>query len=325
MVKTVRTGASAYLKYGYESGYAGTATPDKKFGLQDSLSSFSVTHNRIDLATLGQVEYSDYAYGQQSGSLSVGFTLSNPWIFRSILGPSTGTDPFVFGGSYAAPTIPQTLQVEVGVGGSEQDVVRTLKGGVVNSLGISTSVGNTVAGSIDMTYGSEGPPRTTGALTEPTKPSAEFPYTFAHGELTLNDVVITQLQDVDITFAQNTSLLYAVGTNQAVDAYRQIFDITGRFRSTMRDTTFLDHTLNQIAKGTGTTYSETVGPSATLQFKLAFVKAAGTEEIIITGQGLAPTDYSVSGITPVEPIFEDITWRIKSAIVSAKDTASSEE
>lgn len=324
MVKTVRTGASAYLKYGYESTYAGTCDNlDKKFGLQDSLSSFSLSHNRIDLATLGQVEYSDYAYGQQAGSLSVGFTLSNPWIFRSILGQPTGTDPFLFGGSHSAPTIPQTLQVEVGVGGSEQDVVRTLKGGVVNSLGISTSVGNTVAGSIDMTYGSEGPPRTTGALTEPTKPSAEFPYTFAHGELTIDDEEITQLQDVDITFAQNSSLLYAVGTNQAVDAYRQIFDITGRFRSTMRDTTFLNHTLNQIAKGTGTTYAETVG--GTIQFKLAFVKAAGTEEIIIEGEGLSPTDYSVSGITPVEPIFEDITWRIKTAIVSAKDTASSEE
>jgi len=322
MVKTIRTGAHAYVKYGYEATYAGTATPDKKFGLQDTISNLSLTHNRIDLAQLGQVEYGTYAYGQQAASMSVGFTLSNPWIFRSILGPSSGTDPFVFGGSYAAPATAQTLQVEIGVGGSEQDVVRTLKGGVANSLGLTTSVGNTVQGNIDLSFGSEGVPRTTGALTAPAKPTAEFPYTFAHGELTINDVVISELQDVDITFAQNTNLLYQVGTNQAVDSYRQIFDITGRFRAAFVDKTFLDHTLNQIAKGTGTTYAETIG--GTIELKLAFVKD-GDEEIIITGQGLAPTDHGISGLAPVEPIFEDISWRIKSAIVSAKDTASAEE
>ena len=322
MVKTIRTGAHAYVKYGYEATYAGTAPPDKKFGLQATVSNLSLTHNRIDLAQLGQVEYGTYAYGQQAASMSVGFTLSNPWIFRSILGPSSGTDPFVFGGSYAAPATAQTLQVEIGVGGSEQDVVRTLKGGVANSLGLTTSVGNTVQGNIDLSFGSEGVPRTTGALTAPAKPTAEFPYTFAHGELTINDVVISELQDVDITFAQNTNLLYQVGTNQAVDSYRQIFDITGRFRAAFVDKTFLDHTLNQIAKGTGTTYAETIG--GTIELKLAFVKD-GDEEIIITGQGLAPTDHGISGLAPVEPIFEDISWRIKSAIVSAKDTASAEE
>ena len=127
MVKTIRTGASATLRYGYEKGGYGTigsGTVSKKFGLQDSVSNFSLTHNRIDLAQLNQVEYAAYAYGQQAASLSVGFTLSNPWIFESIFGtPTVSTSEFTFGGltSGNTPTTPTTIQAVIAVGGSEVD------------------------------------------------------------------------------------------------------------------------------------------------------------------------------------------------------------
>ena len=73
------------------------ATIDKKFGLNDSLSSWSLTHNRQDLPALNQVTIDEFAYGQQQGSIAVDFTLSNPWIFRSILGTPSKTgsaDPY---------------------------------------------------------------------------------------------------------------------------------------------------------------------------------------------------------------------------------------
>jgi hypothetical protein len=34
-------------------------------------------------------------------------------------------------------------------------------------------------------------------------------------------------------------------------------------------------------------------------------------------EGVAIGDYSVSGIEPVEPIFEDIAWKAKSARITA--------
>ena len=39
----VRTGAQTYVKYGWESTYGGSATIDKKFGIQDALTSWSLT------------------------------------------------------------------------------------------------------------------------------------------------------------------------------------------------------------------------------------------------------------------------------------------
>ena len=326
MVRTVRTGASAYLRYGYEATFGDIAseTCTKKFGLQDTVNSLTLTHNRIDLASLGQVEYGTYAYGQQAASLGVGFTLSNPWIFESLLGtPTVATNTFTFGAlANGTPTTPKTIQAVVGVGGSATDVTRTLKGGIVNSLGINTSIGNTVSGTMDMAFGIENAPGTvtTAASVPDGTAQTEFPYTFAHGRLKINGATIAELQDVDITFAQNASLLYNIGTNQAVDAYRQIFDVTGNFRASFTDKAFLDHTLNQIAKGTGTTYAETIGGSPELELK--FTKD-GNEDITITGSGLAPTDFGITGIAPVEPIFENISWRIKNVTVVANDLATS--
>ena len=160
---------------------------------------------------------------------------------------------------------------------------------------------------------------TTAASVPDGTAQTEFPYTFAHGRLKINNTVVAELQDVDITFAQNASLLYNVGTNQAVDAYRQIFDVTGNFRASHTDKEFLDYTLNQIAKGTGTTYAETIGGTPELELK--FTKD-DNEDITITGSGLAPTDFGITGIAPVEPIFENISWRIKNVTVVANDLAT---
>ena len=48
-------------------------------------------------------------------------------------------------------------------------------------------------------------------------------------------------------------------------------------------------------------------------------------EIKITGTGLAPTDLSITGIEPVEPIFEEINWRVKSATIACKTTQATAE
>ena len=45
----------------------------------------------------------------------------------------------------------------------------------------------------------------------------------------------------------------------------------------------------------------------------------------ITGTGLSPNDISYQGIEPVEPIFEEINWRVKSATIVAKNTQSAAE
>lgn len=326
---TIRTGASAYLKYEYETSYGTGGTPNKKFGLQDRLTNWTLTHNRIDMPQLNQTTIANFAYGQQSGSLSVGCVLSNPWIFESVFGaPSTGSAtsgvyPHTFGTTAGNKTM-NTLVCEVGYDGDSADIVRTMRGCVVNSLGISTSIGATVDLSVDMTYGKEGAPSAS-LGTAPSEPTEEFPYTFAHGVIKVGGNTLAQVQDVDITFAQNPSLLYGIGNNQAVSSYRQIFDMTGRFRAALLNKNLLENVLNQVKQGSSGNYAETVGGSPELELTFQSTATSVQNEIKITGTGLAPTDLNISGVEPVEPIFEEINWRIKTATVVAKNTQSGAE
>lgn len=327
---TVRTGASAYVKYGYEATYGGSGTANKSFGLQDRVTNWTLTNNRIDLAKLNQVEIENYAYGRQQGSISMGFVLSNPWIFQSIYGPPStagGSDPYTHTFPHATNGQPKaiagnSLKIELGYDGSDQNIIRTLKGGVVNSLGISTSINDTVGCNCDITYGHEEAPDTSTTLAPPTLPSVEFPYTFAHGTIKVGGSTLAEVQDADITFAQNTNLLYQIGQHHAKDAYRQIFDITGRFRAAMLNKDMLENVLNQVKKGTAGTYAEVVAGSPA--FELTFTRSA-TEYIKLTGVGLAPTDISIQGIEPVEPIFEEITWRVKSCTIECKNAEGGAE
>ena len=327
---TIRTGSHAFVRYGYEStfGDSETATADRKFGVNDRLTNWSLTNQRVDLPALNQVAIENYAYGQQQGSLGMTFNLSNPWVFASVFGKSDQTTPNytnVFGSNTATSMNKevQGLTVQVGVDGSSADILRTATGCIANSLSISASVGDLAECSMDMTYGIESAPGTS-LGTAPTGPAEEFPYTFAHGVVTYGDAVLATVQDVDITFAQNAELLYKVGSHQAVSTYRRLFDITGSFRAAHLDKTVFDDLFTQINQGA---YAETIkdrSSSPTVEFKLVFQNktSSPTSKIEIEGFGLSVGDLGISGIAPGEPIFENVSWRVKTCKVTSTTAAS---
>ena len=322
----VRTGAHVYVKYGWEGATYGVLgsglTADKKFGLQDKMSSLSLTNNKVNLAKLNQNTVDKFAYGQQQGTASMSFTLSNPWVLGTILGEPTkaGSSPFTYTypASTGLPKEPRTIQIEVGYDGLAADIVRTLKGGVVGSLSISASVGGLVDCSADVTYGIESAPSSS-LGTAPTKPSEEFPYTFAHAELYFAGSLVAQCQDASLNLAQNAELLYGLGNHQGAAAYKRVLDITGSFKASWLNQTLLDDLLAQIAS----TPQETVGGGAT-EFRLTFEKSAA-EKIVITLTGLAINDHGVSGLEPVEPVFEDINWTAKTISVVATSALTAEQ
>ena len=325
----VRTGAHGTLKYDFEDGsFTGASTPNKKFGLQDKLSSFTMTNNKVDLNKLGQITVDKFAYGQQQGTASVGFTLSNPWIFGSILGAplSAGTNPYThtYPNASGLPKTPRSIQIEVGYEGDSANIVRTLKGGVVGSLSINAAVGGLVDCTVDVTYGSESAP-SAGSVTAPTLPTVEFPYTFAHAELTVGGAVVVQCQDASMSIAQNTELLYGLNSHQAVAAFRRVLGLTGSFRASWIDKDLLEKVLEQIKKGTAgaSVYSETIGGSP--EFKFTFIKNNTNEKIEITGTGVGINDIAISGFEPVEPIFEEISWTMKTISVVATNITATEE
>ena len=334
----VRTGAHVYVKYGWEGTTYGVldATgsgqlPDKKFGLQDKMSSLTLTNNKVNLAKLNQNTVDKFAYGQQQGTTSMSFTLSSPWIIGSILGTPTVTgssNPYThtYPQSAGLPKTARTIQIELGfdTGVVGADIVRTLKGGIVGSLSISASVGGLVDCSTDITYGVETAPSQalTGTHTAPVKPSQEFPYTFAHASLVFNGTsgsdTVAQCQDVSINLAQNAELLYGLGSHSGAAAYKRVLDITGSFKASWIDKTLLEKLLAQIAS----TPEETLGGS--YEFILTFEKSTN-EQMVITLAGLTINDLGISGLEPVEPVFEDISWTAKTITVVAKNSSSAEQ
>jgi hypothetical protein len=336
----VRTGSHAYVKYDFETSYGSGGSANKKFGLQDKLSSLSLTNNRMNLASLNQNTIHKFAYGQQQGTASMGFTLSSPWILGAILGvpAKTGSSsPFTYtyDGSASSSTIktPRTIRMEVGLDAVDADILRTLKGGLVNNVSISTAVGGLVECTADITYGQEITSGSSISGGAPSDPSQEFPYTFAHAELQFGGRTVAQCQDVNLSLAQNSELLYGLNSHAAVASFRRVLDITGSFRASWVDKKLLEKLLAQVKSDSATTFQETVGSNLTqadgsggskAEFKISFIENATNQKIIITLTGLSITDQSISGIEPVEPIFEEINWQAKTISVVATSTLTAE-
>ena len=332
----VRTGANAYVKYDYEDDYGTGANPNKSFGLKTAVTSWSLTTNRTALATLGQVEPTTFAYGQQSGTLGIGFVLGDTTshnIFQAIYGVPTasGTDK-VYGGLTAGDAAKEmnpdpsgtantglTFTTEIGfdleTGTTD---VRTLKGCVLNTLSIAAAVNDTVNCTADITYGREDAPSASfgTAAAETSKP-----FTFAHGTLSLRTadgaLPIAELQEADVNFTQNSDLLYRLGSNQAVQGIKRVLEITGRFRASWKDQNKVNVLINQMKTGIGSsTYKETWGDAYTgggsgaAEFNLTFDNEDG-KSIVILLSGLSFMDHAVTGLEPVEPVFEELNWQAK--------------
>ena len=58
------------------------------------------------------------------------------------------------------------------------------------------------------------------------------------------------------------------------------------------------------------------GQTQTIYTGEQFSWTYGERKITITGKGLGLTDHNVSGLEPIEAVFEELNWQIKSAIVT---------
>jgi len=352
----IATGARGYVAYEFENTFgallnAGNSStgeyPNKRFGLQEKITSWTLNNNRIVLPTLNQTEPESFAYGQETGSISIDFILSNPWFFGALYGSPTSVtsgSPEVH--TYASPATVKTKDVrsfrtEVGLD-LGTDIVRSLKGCICRTFAISTTVGGIVQCSADIAYSIED--ATTSALTasppvdrangvagaQPILPTTKFPYTFAHATLKANNTIVAKIQRADINFNQNPDLLWGLGSHQAVEAYRRVFEITGTFEASWVDKTMLDHVLAQVAVPNDAAREEVIGDkgsSSDPELEIFFTNGLATSSkktLKMTLSGVSPTEHSISGLEPVEPVFENITWQAKSCIIVAENNEAAE-
>ena len=356
---TVYTSGGSSVHYGFEGNDADDvfATPvavTKTFGLNTSVNSLSVGTNRFDLNQLGQVEPTAFAYGQQSGTIDVGFTwddINSHDIFRSIYGASTpssnvysypsGSSAPAEGGTSPAVINPMTIQVDQQLTGAHTyatqasnttatTIRRKLMGCVATGLSISTSIGATVDGTCSMIFGKEDTTNTTQASSSSMAFKDQVaitgsPLTFAHGTFKVSKgdglVSLGEIQSANINFNANQNLLYQLGSHHAVDSYRQVFEITGSFQTSFKDLTHLTHLLNQasddvnskgISNKSGNTMVDVSSVGAELQF------TNGTRHIQVELQGLSFGSHDISGLVPVQPVFEELPFKALAARVEAK-------
>ena len=321
----VYTGASSSVRYGYESAgsYGTTASAlTNTFGINTKVTGLSLSNSRINLAKLGQVEPTKFAYGQQQGSLSVGFVFDDSHshkIFQSIYGAPTGSgSPFKYPETNVqgatSPSLESiTTQIELQTGSSNK-LTRILNGCVVNTLSLSTSIGEPLNGSVDMTFGKETSTAvgTSGTITKQNAGSIDqggSPYTFAHGSFKVSNgsslVQVAEIQEADVSFAQNTELLYGLNSNAAVDAYRKVLDVTGRFKTSFKDQSLIQYVIDQVRTGKELVDASGVG------IELNFVSNPSGKSIKIELEDVSFADHGVSGLEPVEPVFEEINWQAK--------------
>ncbi len=326
----VRTGAFGYLQYGREATFGSLAAcVDKVFGLEQKVTNWNLTNNRMALAALGQVEPAIYAYGTTRGSLGIDFVLSNPWwlstLFDTVV---TATCMPVAGVNTHTYTIVDKLRtpisVEVGVEQGPTDITRQLLGGVVNSIALRSAIGEPIRASADISYSDEIECCLTIAAC-PVGDTCNFPYTFAYGNLTTTAGTIAEIQSFDININQNSDLLYTHNTSVATDGYRKLMEVTGSFTASYLDVELLTDVYAQAHDTAGTGIDATTFAREQTTLTLLFdngLSGSSEKSITLVGTGVGFADHAVS-IEPNEPIFETINWQIRTlAPVAINQTAA---
>jgi len=357
----IYTGGSASVLYGYEGATTfGTAASSiiNIFGMNQKVTSLSLATGQMPLNKLGQVEVSKFAYGQQQGTVNIGFVWDSEEsdkIFKAIFGapstaasdtihtyPAAATKPYNgvdgSGSVSVTPSSPLSLTTQIHqvinhvVGSATNTLLnRTLKGCIVQSLGLSTSIGETLNATVDMAFAKEDSSSViaTSGFVEQTATAnkqATQPYTFAHGELLSRTggtslAVIAEVQEVDINFATNAELLWGLGSHHASTVFRKILDVGGRFKTSSKNGELIQAVINQSLFDDGS--KETLDEDTGVALKLVFenLASSATKSLTIELGGVSITDHNTSGIEPAEPIFEEINFKAKSArIVSDHGT-----
>jgi len=237
-VMLARTGAFAYAKYGWESTFkAGSSTRNKVFGRGQRVVSITRNENPEKIQELGERPALLIVYKAFEGSATFDFYVSNPWIFKAVMGnvSTSGTGPYTH--TFTLSKLPPSMEIEVGFQGSGGNVVRLLRGAVVNSFSLTAAVNEIVRGRLDVLYADE----IEGASLSSPLVDTFDPFVFQHGTLEIPaGNPIAEVQSFDLNIANNALMVWGLGDIKASSAVWQFFDPTGRISVTMKNREFLN-------------------------------------------------------------------------------------
>ena len=324
----VRTGSSGYLQYGKEATFGGGALQNRVFGLEQKFTGITWKNNQIPIPALNDIEIQCFAYGRNEGAGSVEFVLSTPWIFDVMLdavdtsGAASDfthiwdSDKTALTAVNTGVVVPHTMHIEYGVDSETADVVRNMKGVIMNSVTMKATLNETVKTTVELAWGNEDAIGTA-VDTSIAVDDIKFPYTFAHATLELpNATVVAQIQEFELTWNLNTELLYGIGSANAVGAFRKIFEMTGKFKAAQVDKTQLQRIFDAADATTANTGIASLEVTLTNGLTLTNEKS-----IVLLFAGVGTSEHQ-SQIEPGEPIFEDLIWQLRNVKVTANNSVA---
>jgi len=320
---TIRTGASAFVDVQYEDSYNGPTSGNllHLFGKDQNASGIEFANGQEPVPQLYRSTYESFLYGKNAGSCTVDFTMSNPFFFSSMMNnPSQTESSGVYTQTWSSGTVNRdirSMKVRFGMEspGGSNDILQTATGVIATSVNIKTALDQPVSVSEALTWGND--TIVDNAELPVIGSDLDFtPYNFVNGELKVtpdggSEFTVGTLQDVDLTINISSEHLYQVGSANPVDAYRKLFDITGKFNVAYEDATYSEYVRDRKEQ-----------TNAVLTFSNGETgDDARTITVTLSGVGIPSTSRSVA---PGEPIFEDVDFQAREiTVVAVNETAFS--
>ena len=273
------SGASAYIKYGYEGTY-GTASSEtnyKNFGYGATIS-VNRRNNMERIYGLGSRNPAATVATKYEGTLTVEFVLGNGWFWRSVIGrlSDLGSGPFTHTYNEGATTTDVDLDsitiqncIEMGT----NDYAFNYVGCKLSRATLSAAVGETVKVTLEYNYMKEATVAIGSAATDTVW---DAPMAFQTGSLQLpTGTTIAAVQSFKLDITNTLEAIYGLGSRFRVAevptkrAYE--FDLTAAFLNPPSGSSGL----NYYFFG-GTTPTDPSTPAAQATLLLTFSNGLGT-------------------------------------------------
>lgn len=306
-------GIYSYIEYGKQSSFTSTITAGaytRAFGMDQKVTQLSIDEGKFELGDLYQQEVQKFAFGSFGGTFGVDFTVSNPWIFDTVLTlVTTGAGPYTH--TFSDSKTVNAYGAEVGID-TTTDRVLQLQQMTAKDLSISGSVGDLIKGKLNFTVGKT--PSTAGTTLDASVVSDDiaYPYTFVQATVeNPSGTPLAEVQSFDFTINPNIRQVLGMNSQYSTNAYKGKLELSGKFALTVVDNTWWNN-VRARAEPTNNT------------LKMKFTNGlAGTSErtigVTFTGLGLGNLNMSLD---PNELVTEEIPFTARSVQVVAINNTS---
>ena len=225
------TGVSGgYANLGYD--WAG-GTSWKTFGHGVKLSTHEKKNNAEVIYGIGSREAQFLMGKQYEGELSLEYILSDPWIFKAILGSVDTVDNTSTTGNYShtfpsSGAIPKPIPIDIvnSVQLDSSNVSFTYNNCFINNTTISLNKDEVVKVTHDLAYETEGYSET---LTLASQPDESFnPYAFQHGTLTIGGTTFVPIESFEMTINHNLEPIRGIGSRFNQDVATKQLELTAK-------------------------------------------------------------------------------------------------